>query len=169
MNIILNGIENLNKTDLEVYEQQLQLISGYILNSKRPIQVNVLNGLNSEIDSVNGSGCGVRTFALMPNGKLYTCPGFYFEDEDKYVGDLQNGLTFDYQNELDISFSKDCVNCQNLHCDHCIYMNKKITNEYSISPDIQCKISSIEHNIGEKLVNALAIKKAKEEEEMNNL
>ena len=169
VNIILNAIENLNKTDLEVYEQQLQLISGYILNSKRPIQVNVLNGLNSEIDSVNGSGCGVRTFALMPNGKLYTCPGFYFEDEDKYVGDLQNGLTFDYQNELDISFSKDCVNCQNLHCDHCIYMNKKITNEYSISPDIQCKISSIEHNIGEKLVNALAIKKAKEEEEMNNL
>ena len=169
VNIILNGIENLNKTDLEVYEQQLQLISEYILNSKRPIQVNVLNGLNSEIDSVNGSGCGVRTFALMPNGKLYTCPGFYFDDEDKYVGDLQNGLTFDYQNELDISFSKDCVNCQNLHCDHCIYMNKKITNEYSISPDIQCKVSSIEHNIGEELVNALAIKKAKEEEEMNNL
>lgn len=48
-------------------------------------------------------------------------------------------------------------------------MNKRITNEYSISPDIQCKVSSIEHNIGEKLVNALAIKKAKEEEEMNNL
>ncbi len=58
--------------------------------------------------------------------------------------------------------------CQNFHCDHCIYINKKTTNEYSISPDIQCKISDIEHKIGEKLVKNLE-KKAKEEEEMNNL
>ncbi|MBQ3068303.1 MAG: radical SAM peptide maturase, CXXX-repeat target family [Oscillospiraceae bacterium] len=169
VNIILNGIEEFNETDLKVYEQQLELVAEYILNSKRPIQINVLNGLNSEIDSVNGSGCGVRTFAVMPNGKLYACPGFYFEDENKAIGDLKNGFTFDYQNELDISFSKDCINCQNFHCDHCIYVNKKTTNEYSISPDIQCKISDIEHKIGDKLIKNLKIKRAKEEEAMNNL
>ena len=169
VNLILNNIEIFNDADLKIYKEQLQMIAEYILKAENHLRINVLNSSNPKIDSVNGNGCGVKTFFAMPNGKLYTCPGFYFEDENNCVGDLEHGLTFDYKNELDIKFSKDCVACKNFHCDHCIYLNKKTTNEYSISPDILCIISDIENKIGTKLVLDLKEKEAKEEEAMNNL
>lgn len=169
VNIILKDIETFDAAALKIYKSQLEDIAKYILEALSSLQVNVLNGLSKEIDSVNGSGCGVRTFAVMPNGRLYACPGFYFEDENKSIGDLDNGLTFNYGDEFEIGFSKDCVSCSNCHCDHCIYLNKRTTNEYSISPDILCQVSDIERQIGIKLVSSLKEKQALEQEEVNNL
>lgn len=169
VNIILKNIETFDKNDLKLYEAELAEIAEYIITSSQKLQVNVLNGINDEIDRVKGSGCGIRTFAVMPNGKIYTCPGFYFENEDKFVGDLKSGLNFDYGDELEIKFSDECHDCKNFHCDHCIYLNKKLTNEYSVPPDILCKISDIEHKIGLYLNSELKKKQMKEQEEMNNL
>lgn len=88
----------------------------------------------------------------MPNGRLYICPGFYSDDERLFIGDLENGINFDFSDELDIDYLKDCVICTDYHCDECVYINKKITNEYSISPDIQCQLSEIENRIGSELI-----------------
>lgn len=169
VNIILKDIETFDKNDLKTYESQLEIISNYILEAHKDLQVNVLNGLNSEIDSVHGCGCGVKTFAAMPNGNIYICPGFYFDNQDSYIGNLESGIDFDFGDELDVCYSKDCVVCKNYHCDRCIYINKKTTNEYSISPDIQCKISEIENKIGKELVRKLEIQEQKDKEEMTNL
>ena len=162
VNIILDELEYMKKYDLNEYENLLKKIGDYILNSNKVLKVNVLNGAEGiheeETNFVDGCGCGVKTFAVMPNGKLYVCPAFYFEDPNLSVGDLDNGITFNYKDEFDVKNFLDCNICKNYNCKRCVYLNKKMTNEYTIPPEIQCTVSKIETEIGEELKKQLAIK-----------
>ncbi len=170
VNIILQDIWNIKDSDVQVYKMQLQKISDFILNSDRHIVVNLLNGFNAFNDKPYGCECGTNTFTVAPNGKLYTCPAFYFEDKDYFcVGDLDNGFSFDDAREFKIESSKKCNACKNLSCNRCVYINKKMTNEFRVSPEIQCELSSITQKIADDLKEKLDEKNEALIKEMVNL
>lgn len=156
INIILKNVQDLKDTDLLDYKEELTLIANYIEKENPELKVNVLSDLFSLKGKNNGCGAGTTTYTVAPNGKLYICPGFYFEDEDRFaIGDLNNGFSFDYKTSLYKCNSIECAACRNWHCKRCLYLNKKFTNEYTISPDIQCKISEIEKEVASRLYSNL--------------
>ena len=173
VDVMLRDIEFWEAQDLQEYENQLELISEFIFdnydfdNFRYNFSVNVLD--KNRIKKLKDCGAGKSSYTLAPNGKLYLCPAFYFEDEEKYyIGDLDNGFNYKYQQEIDLQES-DCKDCKNLHCKRCVYLNKKLTNEYSISPEIQCRISNIEGQVADKLNQKINQKIKELKEEINSI
>lgn len=167
INIIIHSIEKITDIILTTYEHELSKISEYILNSNKTLTVNVLNGRSAELEKPNGCGAGVNTFTVAPNGKLYICPAFYFENIENSIGDLERGFTAKYLTQLNIENADECKTCKNLNCSRCLFINKQMTNEYLISPAIQCKVAAIEEEIGSMLRRRLKEKKVEEEAKVN--
>lgn len=167
INIIMHSIEKITDTMLTTYEYELSKISEYILNSNKTLTVNVLNGSSAELEKPNGCGAGISTFTVAPNGRLYICPAFYFENVENCIGDLEKGFTAKYLAQLDLENADECKTCKNLNCNRCLFINKQMTNEYLISPSIQCKVATIEEKVGNMLRRKLKEKKAVEEVEVD--
>ena len=167
INIIMHSIGNITETSLAVYKDELLKLSEHIVKSPTTLTVNVLNGRSSELKNPNGCGAGVNTFTVAPNGKLYICPAFYFQNVQDCIGDLEKGFTTKYLVQLDIENADECKTCKNLNCNRCLFINKNMTNEYLISPSIQCKIAAIEEKIGSMLKHELQKKKAEEVAKVN--
>lgn len=139
LNIVIQDVELWSEDNFYDYEEQLKLISN--INKKyKEIGYNLDINIISDEYNTEDSECsaGIDTFAFAPNGKLYICPGFYFEDEENYLGDLNEFKSLD-----ELSYYK-CTDCQS-KCLKCKFKNKKITNEYSIPSMQQCRISRLQY------------------------
>ncbi|EQB3123237.1 CXXX repeat peptide maturase, partial [Clostridium botulinum] len=89
---------------------------------------------------------GENNFALGPNGKIYICPAFYFEDKNSFIGSLEEGINLKDENLFKFKNAPICKNCDNYQCNRCVFFNRKYTNEFNIPSSLQCRISSIERN-----------------------
>ncbi len=153
INIILMDLDEWNESNMQDYKNQLELISEKLYESyliSKPVDINVLTDIfqNTEI---NDCGSGVNSFAVAPNGKIYICPAFYFNDIDDSIGDLENGISIEREDLLHAESSITCSNCDAYHCKRCLYLNKKMTKEISTSPKIQCLISHAERSVSREL------------------
>ena len=132
--------------DVKAYEEELfkisDVLSTYIIQGKYKSVNRITDDFsNSEMDNCNA---GEKNFALAPNGKIYPCPKFYFEDKDSYVGDLDNGINVPDEKIFNLDKAPICQECDMYHCDRCVYLNKKFTYEYNTPAHIECAISIAE-------------------------
>ncbi|MDU1322191.1 MAG: radical SAM peptide maturase, CXXX-repeat target family [Clostridium botulinum] len=145
---------NIKYTDrnfpVEKYKEELAKISDYIFDLyKETGQVKEMNKITDDLFNSKKDCCnaGEKSYALSPDGKIYPCAKFYFEDKESYIGDLKTGI---YKNEnklFELDKAPICKECDVNHCDRCVFLNKKFTNEYNTPSYIQCKISLIEKEI----------------------
>ena len=151
INFILSDIQFWSDEDLSLYSEQLINVASFIKENELSVNINVLHDVTVSERIYYGCDAGVNSYTLAPNGKIYICPAFYFENADKYsIGDLDNGFVFKYGECLYNNKFPGCSGCKNYNCRRCLYLNKMMTNEYSISPDIQCKVSNLEAEISKK-------------------
>lgn len=151
INFILSDIQFWSDEDLSLYSEQLINVASFIKENELSVKINVLHDVTVSERIYYGCDAGVNSYTLAPNGKIYICPAFYFENADKYsIGDLNNGFVFKYGECLYNNKFPGCSGCKNYNCRRCLYLNKMMTNEYSISPDIQCKVSNLEAEISKK-------------------
>ncbi len=145
INIVLNDIQNFSTQIQILYEKQLSLLVDFIFNHLD--SANSLNVFDSAYTSSKkiSCDCGVATFSVAPNGKLYFCPGLYFYNEELSIGSLETGFAF--SSEILNNFKK-----RNFRC---IYLNKKMTNEYTLEPDILKRIENIELRMANRLKGLL--------------
>ncbi len=152
VNIIIVDLDKWNENIINEYKRQLELISQQLyeqfLNSK-PVDINVLTDIFENI-KIRDCGSGIDSYAIAPNGKIYICPAFYFDNEDDFIGDLKNGIT-EINKLIYIENSNICCNCDANQCKRCLYLNKKMTTEINTPPKIQCLVSHVERNISRKL------------------
>lgn len=149
------------KLDLKLYEEQLSKVSELIYETIE--EKYVLKQFNKLTDdffnkSMDNCGAGEHNFALAPNGKIYICPRAYFENKDNYIGDLENGINQEEISIYKFKNSRGCKDCTTYHCDRCVCLNEKFTNEANIPSFIQCSIGNLEKRISGELakkVNAL--------------
>ncbi|MBU3130690.1 radical SAM peptide maturase, CXXX-repeat target family [Clostridium tagluense] len=161
INVILEGIEEWNSAEIETYSVQLDAVKDFIIDtyvSLKPLEVNILTD-RLNLDSMSNCDAGNSTFSLAPNGKLYLCPAFYFDNEESYIGDLENGPNIKNGQLLEINNAPICSLCDAYHCRRCKYLNQKLTNELNTPSHIQCKISHIERNKTKELQVVLVNKK----------
>lgn len=138
-----------NNYALDVYKEKLRIISDILLNYYERGIVKEVNKITDVLllDEMDNCNFGIDNYALAPNGKVYICPAFYYNNPDDYICSIGEEIKFPDSHLLDISRSKFCSECKIYSCNRCIYDNKKRTREYPIPSSIQCKISAIEYSI----------------------
>lgn len=151
LTIIPRGIESFSDEDFEVYGEQLGLVLDYVVSCGGELSVDIFDKGSLyeafDISYAKGCGCGTTSFAVAPNGKLYVCLGFYYQDAGLSVGDLDKGFDFGWGAQFEDGYSDECGRCRNSKCHRCVYLNKMLTNEYSVPADVQCRVGALESKL----------------------
>lgn len=94
LNISIVDMDSFNEEDFNQYRSALQILSQDLQSqyiSGKTHQINILTDRLS-LTKMNNCGAGDSVVTLAPNGKFYTCPAFYYEDETDDIGNLEQGL-----------------------------------------------------------------------------
>lgn len=156
---------NINITELdryfdeEEYRQQMEKIRDKVIKiweeEKILKEINLLTDILF-LDKHDNCQAGENTFVLSPVGKIYTCCAEYSNSEDSFIGDIKEGIVKEYGARLHkIENSNLCRNCDAYQCKNCVYINRKNTKEYNVSPSFQCRKSHIERAISLELKNRI--------------
>jgi len=146
INLIIKDIPYWNEKDVEKYSHELDKLIKIIVEiykNSEVIDINVLTDI-FELQEHNRCSSGVYTYALAPNGKVYMCPAAYFNDENKYMGSIEDGILKNLNEEFKSKNLIMCGKCDSYHCKNCKFINELMTEEINMSPRIQCLISNLE-------------------------
>lgn len=159
VNLFIQDMEEWDIYDVEAYQKQLEKISSFILSifKERQIQLNVLTDL-IYLKEQRDCGAGLTSLALAPNGKLYICPAFYFENELDNIGDILNFDDKSFGRLCKRENSPGCSKCDINSCTRCLYKNKMATRELNVSSKIQCLINNIQGKVSNELRDRLVEK-----------
>jgi radical SAM peptide maturase (CXXX-repeat target family)/CXXX repeat peptide maturase len=157
INLVLEDVDKWDKKDTEQYNMQLDLVVPFIAgnyNQGEELEINILTDIWN-LSSMKNCDAGTGTFTLAPNGRIYMCPAFYFDDPDSYVGTLTDGICIKNPQLLELKNAPICSVCDVYNCNRCNYLNKKMTNEINTPSKMQCVISHIEREQSRKLQELL--------------
>lgn len=157
VNVILEDIEGWDDLNVQAYKKQLEKLKSFVADTYRKGEPLHLNTLTDRIEQTSMCNCdaGNTTFTLAPNGKIYICPAFYFDDPESYIGDLDNGIKIKNPQLMEFETAGICHECDAYQCRRCKFLNKKLTNEYNIPSKIQCVVSHLERNASRELQEIL--------------
>lgn len=155
-NIVFTDVESFSDEDIRTYEKTLEDIALFI-NKNTTEHIPQLNILTDRImlNKMNNCNAGYETITMAPNGNLYICPAFYYDNDKETIGDIHNGIDIKNSQLYKIEYAPLCRICDAFHCKRCIYLNKKTTKEVNIPSYEQCAISHIERNSSRLLLNNL--------------
>lgn len=153
INIILENIEKWGNEDINNYKQQLELLVGFLEESYIKGSILEINVLTDILNSKSMCNCdaGENTFSLAPNGRIYICPAFYFNNPDSHIGSLEEGIKIKDQHLLKIENAYICSECDAYHCRRCKFQNKTLTGEINTPSRMQCVISHVEREFSKQL------------------
>ncbi len=153
INIEIEDMNEWKDQDVQQYKIQLDEIVYFIAEKYKQgeeIELNILTDIWN-LKSMNNCDAGTDSFALAPNGRIYMCPAFYFDDPDCHIGTLTDGISIKNSQLLHLDNAPICSACDVYNCNRCKYLNKKMTNEINIPSKMQCVISHIEREHSMKL------------------
>lgn len=158
VNINIQDLEYWSKDDLDLYEHELNKIACTLLKHCQLTgdlsEVNVLTDI-FYLKGMANCEAGIKSYALAPNGKIYICPAFYFNNPEDSIGSLEEGINIKNSELLELDRAPICNACDAYHCQRCKYLNKKMTGEYNTPPKIQCVAGHIERRTSLKLQQSL--------------
>ena len=104
---------------------------------------------------MNNCGAGDTSITLAPNGKLYICPAFYYDDVNSFVGDLEKGADIRNKQLYRLEHAPICRHCDAWQCKRCIWLNRKTTHEVNTPSHEQCVVAHLERDVSRKLLNSI--------------
>lgn len=153
VNLVLTDIDTFVENDFSRYKVVLREIAESIVNryQKDAIlpEVNVLTD-RIMLNQMNNCNAGIESITLAPDGNLYVCPAFFYEE--KSVGDIFSGVCIKNSQLLKIDNAPICSQCDTYQCKRCVWLNKKTTLEVNTPPHEQCVVSHIERNASRELL-----------------
>lgn len=155
--LIMHNSAALNEAMLKEYEDALKKVSDIIIAYYKKGISKHFSVLTDTLISTKMINCnaGINSITLAPNGKVYLCPAFYFNDAKSSIGNFSDGITIANKQLLSLEKSPICLNCDVYHCKRCIFDNKNGTREFNIPTALQCRISHIERKVSKKLQNEI--------------
>ena len=153
LNIVLTDVELFREEDFTKYKQCLSHLSDDMVDlykeGKSP-QLNILTD-RLMLDKMNNCNAGWESITLAPNGKLYVCPAFYYEN-DFSIGSLDDGLDIKNPQLYKLGYAPICRHCDAYQCRRCIWLNKKTTLEVNTPSHEQCVVAHLERNASRELL-----------------
>lgn len=157
VNLVIEDIVEWNNEDAEQYGMELNKLISFVADKYKQgeeIEINVLTDIwNTK--AMRNCDAGTNSFALAPNGRIYMCPAFYFDDTDSHIGTLEEGINIKNPQLLQLEKAPICTACDVYSCSRCKFINTKMTNEIHIPSKMQCLISHIEREHSRKLQNLI--------------
>lgn len=159
LNIIILDVDSFEKDDFDVYSQQLREISSFYLSEGCSIEENEISVITDRIvlSEMNNCDAGIRHLTVSPEGKLFICPAFYY-DNNLSVGDVESGVLLKNKHLLKLDHAPICRKCDAYHCKRCVWLNNKTTHELNTPSHEQCVLSHIERNNSMILLNLIKAK-----------
>ena len=156
LNIVFSNLELFNSKDYEILKGQLAIIKPILIKelSKSTFEINFVTD-RWLLSEMNNCGAGIKHITVAPNGKLYICPAFYYENQQNFIGDVDAGYNIKNEQLLDFQHAPICRNCDSFHCKRCIFLNQKTTLEVNTPSSQQCIVSHIERNFSKKILDEL--------------
>lgn len=155
VNLFFTDMETWTQEDYALYKKQIIDLAEYIADRFKAGEKPQLNVLTDELyrldDDYSDCGAGINAVSLAPNGKLYICPGFYFDDPDTSIGSLESFNHADIFEYVLREKSGVCIDCKAQSCTRCLYNNKISTTEPLVPSDMQCKVTKLNHSISTKI------------------
>lgn len=171
LNISITDIENFSDTLIEKYKSALEMLNSVLLNIYKDGAQPEINLLTDRLrlNEMHNCEAGVENITLAPNGKLYLCPAFYYDeqmgvstrmnhktkDASRSVGDLEVGINIPNKQLLELERAPLCRICDAYHCNRCIWLNQKLTWDNNTPSRQQCVMAHIERNASRDLSNKL--------------
>lgn len=157
INLIIQNIERFTEKDLLEYNNQIEKISGIFLKQKTDANFPEMNFLTDRLalDKMNNCDAGLKHLTIAPNGKVYICPAFYYENENNSNGEISNNLIIKNKQLLELKYAPICRICDAYQCKRCVFLNKKLTFEINTPSWQQCRISHTERETSRLFLNNL--------------
>ena len=150
------GLEYFTDADMAVYEDELGKIAkmlGTLYRGGEGVEINVLSD-RIMLTAMRNCGAGADHLTLAPNGKLYICPAFYFEDEADFIGefDPKKGLVAKPIAAVELARAPLCSRCDAFHCKRCVFLNRMTTLELNVPSEQQCALAHTEREASRQLL-----------------
>jgi CXXX repeat peptide maturase len=157
INITMRQIDIVPEKYIERYNDFLKEMLNVIHKGWAEKKYFTLNVLTHELFANTNRSCGAgkNTYTMSPDGNIYLCPGFYYNDPENTVGSIDLGIRNVYSKYCDMDNAPLCNGCDIKHCSRCIFKNKIGTGEYHIPTEIQCVISHMEYNFSRQLTDRI--------------
>jgi CXXX repeat peptide maturase len=155
INLCLLDLEKASDSDLELYGKRLERLAeaaGEWLKDGIGCEMSFLTD-RMQLDSMRNCEAGLEHLTVGPEGCLYVCPGFLFDDAGQSVGDLACGPKIPNKELLEIGNAAICSICDAYQCKRCVYLNKKLTLEMNTPSRQQCVASHLERNTSARLLS----------------
>jgi CXXX repeat peptide maturase len=157
LNLYLTGLEKITGPELDLYGQQLAALMEIVAVHYRRGDIFELNVLSDRmiLDGMRNCEAGTEHCTVGPDGRLYLCPGFLYDNPGAAAGSLADGVHIPNAELLRIGHAPLCSSCDAFHCRRCVYLNKKLTLEINTPSRQQCVASYKERNASERLLSLL--------------
>ncbi len=157
INIILKDAGRFTEEDLSVYEACLENLRLLLQEEYRKGNFLEINVLSDRVFLTNMNNCdaGVRHLTVAPNGRLYLCPAFYHENEDRSLCGIGESMETGNGRLLELGYAPVCRNCDAWHCKRCLYLNEKLTSEVNTPSRQQCVLAHLEREASRKFLAAV--------------
>lgn len=153
LNIVITDIDSFTDEDIDDYKAYLDMLANDICemySRGKAAQVNLLTD-RIMLSEMNNCNAGISNVTLAPNGKFYLCPAFYYDDQQKDVGNLKEGLRIRNQQLLCLDHAPICRRCDAYHCRRCVWMNSQLTMDANTPSHQQCVVAHLERNASRQL------------------
>lgn len=169
INIIVTDIDKSNKKVWDEYKSilnELQSKFSEELQENSHTQINVLSD-RLYLTGMNNCNAGYESMTLMPNGRFYPCPGFYYDNPDEDFGNIEQGVSVRNQQLYKLDHAPICSHCDAYQCRRCVWLNRRTTLEVNTPSKEQCVWSHIERNASGNILSS--IRKNKGEMALQNI
>lgn len=160
LNVVITDVESMSDSNREQYKAVLETlckdVEALYVDGKSP-QLNLLTD-RMMLTAMNNCNAGDTTVTLAPNGKIYICPAFYYENEDDCVGDVVNGPDIKNKQLYRLDHAPICRKCDAWQCRRCVWLNRKTTLEVNTPSHEQCVAAHLERNASRNLMLSLRSK-----------
>lgn len=157
INIIVTDIDKSNDKVWNEYKSilnELQLKISADLQDNNCTQLNLLSD-RLYLTKMNNCNAGHESITLMPNGRFYPCPGFFYDKTDEDYGDLERGLSVKNQQLYRLDHAPICSLCDAYQCRRCVWLNRRSTLEVNTPSKGQCVWAHIERNASGKILKSV--------------
>ena len=148
INIIVTDIDRSNDNTWNKYKSildEIQLKVYAELQENNHTQINILSD-RLYLTAMNNCNAGCESITLMPNGKFYPCPGFYYDDSNEDYGSINEEVSVKNQQLYRLDHAPICSHCDAYQCRRCVWLNRKSTLEVNTPSKEQCVWAHIERN-----------------------
>ncbi len=146
VNVVLTGVAGSGEAEYAAYRGQLEKIAPALLKlAKRPEppELNVLTD-RLVLDRMNNCQAGLSHLTVAPNGRLYLCPAFYYDDPADTLGEIRGQVDIANRRLLELKYAPICRICDAYQCRRCFFLNRALTLEFNTPSAEQCRLAHVE-------------------------